>query len=128
MKKDRSLSIVVLLCFIGWGCILATVYSGCSTDATTTAVNADAVVISGVNAAMTAWAAKVNSGAATQAQVTTVSNLYEYYYQAQIVASNLASLYVANPSTNLAGAEQTALAAAVASQTNLVAIINQLLK
>jgi len=122
----HAVVISLLLCGVAVDIMIG--LSSCSTDATTTAVNADAVVITSVNAAMTAWAAQVNAGNASAAQVTTVSNLYAIYYQSQIVASNLASLYVSTPTTNLAAAEQAALAAAIASQTNLTFIVNQLLK
>lgn len=119
---NSSTILALLLCIGSVGLV------GCSTDATTTAVNSDAVVITGVNAAMTTWASYVNSGKATIAQVNSVSNAYALYYQSQIIASNLATAYVENPTTNLAGAEQNALVAALQSQTNIVAIINQLVK
>lgn len=122
MKKLMALWLAAIA-----ACVVS-VHTGCSTDATSTAVNADAVVITGVNAAMTTWASYVNAGKATQSQVATVSNAYSLYYQAQLVASNAASIYSANPSTNTATAKANALAAALASQSNIVAIVNQLVK
>lgn len=100
---------------------------GCS-SATQTAINGDAVVIPSVNAAMTAWAAKVNSGDVLATEVASVSNAYSIYYQSQLVASNLASAYASNPTTNLQTAAENAVQAAVASQTNLVQLINLLSK
>ena len=115
---------LILLC-IGGSLWLG---SGCAKDVTSNAVNADATVITGVNAAMTTWASYVNSGKATQSQVNTVSNAYSLYYQSQLIASNLAVAYASNPATNLAAAEQNALLAALQSETNIVNIIGQLTK
>lgn len=123
--KDRALVIITMICALGLGVIA---HTGCSSDATSTAVNADATVITGVNAAMTTWAAYVNSGKATQSQLATVSNAYNLYYQSQLIASNLATAYVENPGTNMATAEQNALTAALQSQTNIINIIGQLTK
>ena len=102
--------------------------AGCKSDATTTAVQSDAVVITGVNAAMSAWANYVNSGKASPQSIVTVSNVYNLYYQSQLIASNAAVIYAQNPSTNTAAIEQNALAAAIASQSNVVNIVNQLMK
>ena len=99
-------------------------FNGCSTSATTTAVNADAVVISGVNAAMTAWASEVNAGKANATQIASVSNAYAAYYNSQLTVSNLAAAYVASPSTNLSTAITTAEQALALSATNIVQIIN----
>ena len=111
-----------ILCLFG-AVMLAAIIS-CSTPVVNTAVNADAVVISAVNAAMTVWAADVNAGRATAAEVLTVSNAYIAYYNSQIVVSNLAAAYVASPSTNLSGAITTAEQALALSATNIVTIIN----
>jgi hypothetical protein len=97
-------------------------------SATTTALNADAVIITSVNAAMTAWASEVNSGKATAAQITTVSNAYNVYYNSQLTLSNLASLYVASPSTNLSQAILLGEQTLAASATNIVSIVNTLTK
>jgi hypothetical protein len=104
--------------------ILGTMMSGCGTDATTTAVNADAVVIPTVNAAMQIWAAEVNAGKATSNQIVSVSNSYAIYYQSQLILSNLAMAYVTTPSTNLSQAITTAEQAVAASGSNVVAIVN----
>jgi hypothetical protein len=96
---------------------------GCKNPATT-ALNSDAVLITSVNAAMTAWKAEVNAGKASPAQVTTVSNAYVAYYNSQIVVSNLAAAYVANPTTDLSGAITTAESALASSSSNIVTIIN----
>ena len=105
-------------------CVTVAGFVACSTNQATTAVNADALVIPSVNAAMTAWASIVNSGGATAAQVSAVSNAYSTYYNAQLAASNAASIYVANPSTNLAGVIANLEATALASQSNLTSIIS----
>jgi hypothetical protein len=102
--------------------------TGCSTDATSTAIKADAVTIAAVNAAMGAWSGYVAQGKATPQQITTVSNAYAVYYNAQIFASNAAIMYVNSPTTNAAGVEALAIGAALASETNIVAIINTLTK
>ena len=107
---------------------LALGFAGCGTTATTTAVNSDAVLIQTVNGALAAWAAYVNAGKATRSQVDTVSNAYNVYFNSQVVASNASYLYVISPTTNSSQVVSLTLAAALASQTNLVAIINQLSK
>lgn len=116
---------VLSACALVLSLILAVcIDSGCSTDTVTKAVNADAVTITAVNAAMTTFASYANAGKATPTQITTVSNAYAAYYNAQIVASNAAMLYVQAPSTNLATAETLAIATALASESNIVAIVN----
>ena len=116
---------MVLVCTIG---LCSAIWVGCSTDTASTAVNAEALAIPTVNAAMTTWSAYVASGKATAAQIATVSNTYSVYYQAQLAASNAASIYVANPSTNLAGVLANLEATALASQTNITTIISTFTK
>lgn len=96
---------------------------GCSSNSVQTAVAAEGVTIPSVNAAMTAWSQYVASGKATAQQITTVSNAYAAYYQSQLMASNAASIYVANPSTNFAGVLVNLEATALASETNVVNLI-----
>lgn len=119
-KYSLRLFLTSIGCFIIAALAL---FAGCSTDTATEAARGDAVAIQSVNAAMTAWANYVNTGHATPSQITLVSNSYEIYYRAQLVASNATMLYVDNPSTNLAGAEALAIATAVTSQSNIIALV-----
>lgn len=127
--KNSTRALVSLIAFMPILMVLGLVIGmGCGTDATTKAVQADAVVISAVNPAMALWAKYVNSGKATVSQVTTVSNVYFTYYQAQLVASNAATVYAENPSTTAGIAASNALVAASLAQTNIINIVNQLVK
>lgn len=107
---------------------IAAIVCGCKTPIATTAINADSVVIQSVNASMSAWAAYVNAGKAKASDVASVSNAYTIYYNAQLIASNAASAYATNPTTNAAMAVQIALTTALLSQTNIIAIVSQLTK
>ena len=104
----------------------AAIITGCNANQVGKAVQADSLVITGGNAAMTAWAARVQAGQATAAQVNTVSNAYALYYNSQLILSNAAMAYVANPATNLATAAELALATATAAESNLVGIVQLL--
>lgn len=121
MKKNLvslGLTIVTAAAFALGGCA----------DAPSKAIQADSVVITSVNVAMSTWASYVNAGNATQSQVAAVSNAYSLYYQFQLIASNTAALYAANPSTNAAAAAQLALSATLASESNVINIVQQLTK
>lgn len=125
MKFLRKL--ILPLTALGAACFVfgfVAMYSGCTSNEAQTAVATEGVAIPSVNAAMTTWASIVNSGGATAAQVATVSNAYIAYYNAQLAASNAAQIYVATPSTNLVGVLANLEATALASQSNLSAVIS----
>jgi hypothetical protein len=127
MKVKNYIALCALILTV-CGLAAVSLETGCSTDATSTAIKADAVTIAAVNAAMGAWSGYVAQGKATPQQITTVSNAYNVYYNAQIFASNAAMLYINSPTTNAAGVEALAIAAALASETNIVSVINTLTK
>jgi len=77
---------------------------------------------------MTAWASYVNAGKATEQQITTVSNAYNTYYNAQLVASNAVTVYLINPTTNLQSMVMDATTAVANSKTNIVNIISSFTK
>lgn len=111
------------------GCVLLPfIPLGCTSNQAQTALTADATAVAAVNTAMALWSDYVNSGKATPQQITTVSNAYQLFFQSQLIASNTAAIYAANPSTNIAAISLNATAAALSSESNIVNVINQLTK
>lgn len=101
-------------------------YQGCGSTPIATANNANALVITSVNTGMTTWASYVNSGKATQAQVDSVKNAYQAYYNAELIvkATLETSINTTNANTNDIA---TASIAVTNAQTALLALLNQFL-
>lgn len=111
------------LCLIALLLNAPLLYNGCGSTPVQTAIKAEAPVITGVNAAMTAWSKYVNSGKATQTQVDSVKNAYITYYNAQMIVK--ATLEVSLSTTNSNSADvasaNTAVSNAETALLNLVA-------
>jgi hypothetical protein len=100
------------------------VVCGCATSTTGKLTQTEGVVIPAVNAAMGGWAAYVQSGKATQAQINTVQAGYAAYYTAQLGAEAALIGVTADGSTNVL--DQTAASTAVTNAENqLLNLINQ---
>jgi hypothetical protein len=110
MKKFTLGYALALACLsLVWGC--------------SSALKTNGVAITTVDAAMQAWAAYTQAGKGTAAQITTVSNAYVLYYNAELTASNAWVISVTQTNNSLL---QTVTATAQASQTNLLNIIQQI--
>lgn len=116
MKK--LISIALLACSL-------ILIQGCGSTPVATANNAEAVVITSVNAGMSLWHDYVVQGKATQAQVDQVKTAYTTYYNAQLIVK--AALEQATTSTNAFDiTNQTQ--AVTSAETALLSILNQYLK
>jgi hypothetical protein len=126
--KKTSEKVTIDLCFVGAEMLvmlaigLAMFGQGCKSQ---TALKANGVAITTVDAAMQGWAAYTQAGKGTDAQILTVSNAYVLYWNAELTASNTWAIAVGNTNNTL---WQTATAAASASATNIINIISQFTK
>ena len=80
---------------------LACFLTGCGTTPTQVAANTETVAVPSVDAAMHTWADYCAGTNATAAQINTVSNAYNVYFNAQIVASNVLAYAASNPGTTV---------------------------
>lgn len=100
--------------------------TGCGSTPITTANNANAIIITSVNAGMTLWAAYVKSGKATQAQINAVKSYYTTYYNAELAVK--AALEVSISTTNSNAADvATANSSVTNAETALINILAQYL-
>lgn len=98
---------------------LAVAAVGCG-SAGSAALKANGAAITAVQTAMEEWGAFTRAGHGTDAQIITVSNAYNAYFDAELTASNTVAIAVTQTNDTVV---QTALAAVQASQTNLLNLI-----
>lgn len=101
--------------------------TGCGTNAPTKAAQAEQVLITSVNAGMSAWAAWVNSGNATQKQIDTVKAAYADYFNAQQVAKAVIEKAITASGTASAADITAANTAVVNAETSLLSLLNTFL-
>lgn len=102
--------------------------TGCTTGANNIAVKSEAALIPSVNIGMSAWADRVNSGKATQAQVDTVKTAYEAYYTAQIAAKAALERSIASNTPADEASATIAQNSMKEAQVALINLLNQYLK
>ena len=99
MKNLSPFTITLLACLVT--VLVASGPIGCGTTATQIATNTETVAVPSVDAAMHTWANYCAGTNATAAQILTVSNAYNVYFNAQIVASNVLAYAANNPGTTV---------------------------
>lgn len=105
------------------------IFAGCSTDAVKTTAAANGTIVASVNIAMQNWATYVATHTnVTASAINSVSNAYNVYYNSELLASNVLSVYASNPSTNNAVLAQQAISGIAMSQTNILNIIETFTK
>lgn len=101
-------------------------FTGCGSTPTQSVIKAEAPIITGVNASMTAWASFVNAGKATQTQVDAVKNAYETYFNAQQIVKG--ALETSLSTTNSNSADISSANKAVANaESALLSLLSQYL-
>jgi len=106
--------------------IASTAVSCKSTNTITTVTQVEGVVIKTVDVGMQTWRDYVVAGKASQAQVNTVMNAYNTYYNAQMIAKGAIEQYLATGSTNQADVA-VANQAVSQAETSLLSLLNQYL-
>ena len=107
--------------------ILLVCAPGCGTNAPTKAAQAEQILITSVNVAMSQWASHVNAGKATQAQIDNVRKAYEAYYTAQTVAkAAIEKAIVKDPSATPADVA-TAASAVQSAEVAILGLVNSYL-
>ncbi len=101
---------------------------GCGTNAPTKAAQAEQIVITSVNAAMSQWAAYVNAGKAKQSQIDRVRNIYNGYYTAELAAKAVIEKLIAKDPTTTQADIDTANQAVTDAGNALIAVLNSYLK
>jgi len=102
--------------------------TSCGTNAPTKAAQAEAVLITSVNAGMSQWASYVNAGKAKQSQIDTVKTAYNSYYAAQLIAKAVIEKAIAKDPTATAEALNLSSQAVTDAENNLITLLNALLK
>lgn len=122
MKKLLNLGVslgLAALCYCGGGCT--------SNDIkTTSAING--ATVGAVDTALQVFSEYSLAHPVNSNTVAAISNAYNVYYNAELTLSNLSMVYVSLPNTNTAAlitAEGTAIGQ---SATNLINIINSIIK
>ena len=101
--------------------------TGCQTQsAQSAAIKTEATIVISVDTLMKQWAGFVTAGHATQKQVDQVKQLYQTYYNAQLVAKASLTAWVAGTGSEADYA--TAKTALGTAQVALVDFITELLK
>ena len=108
--------------------LLGVTIIGCSTDAVKTTAAANGTIVASVNIAMANWATYTQTHTVTAAAINSVSNAYNVYYNSELLASNVLSVYAQNPTTNNATLAAQAISGIAMSQTNILNVITTLSK
>lgn len=103
-------------------------YTGCATSPVGKAVQANSVIIYGVDNSMKAWHDYVVAGNATQQQVDQVKVAYGYYYNAQLLNKAALEKWLISGTPEDTAAVQTANNAVQRAEQALIDLINSFLK
>lgn len=100
---------------------------GCGSTPIQNAIKVEAPLITSVNAAMTLWSAYVKSGKATQAQINTIKQAYNTYYNAQLIVKAALEKLIITPTSTTAEVINANNALNVA-EVSLINLINLYMK